>query len=1116
MPLRRFALLAACVLGLARASAAPRPNVLLIMPDDLSFGDFSRYAPGGPRTPRIDRLAAESLRFTDFHVSPTCSPTRAALMTGRYNDATGVWHTIKGREWLRGDEITMADVFRANGYSTALIGKWHLGDAYPLRPFDRGFEYTAMIRGGGISQQPDYWGDNNVPPTKLFVNDQLVTLRDEHDGIPGAYSTNFFTDRAIETLRREGAAGRPFFVYLAYNVAHDPADLPPDARPGVSAHQGTVENLDKNVGRILDFLAQSGLDQNTLLIFLTDNGEPNPLYRAGKSSNYEGGHRVPCYVRWPAGHIGGAAARDEDRLSSHIDVLPTLMDVCGFHDVANRPAEVPIQGRSLKTLLDSDPADDDRGLWTRTLAVDNQRRDHLEKYRQFSVMRDETDAAGVVRHKWRLVGDGAMEKAELYDVAADPKQTTNLSGRPGTDSVRASLRDAYEAWWQVVAARGGVYARVTLGAPEQPRVCLFSHDWHNDSTDWGGTPWNQGMIAAGVNLNGFEAVDFAQAGAYRFELRRWPEEIAGETSLGSKLVSPVLHGFKNGDQPTTGVALPIRSARLKIWRGDAVLADLRQPADPAAPSVNFTVPAITPGPAMVQTWFYDGSGKELGGAYYTYVQRALPAALAERPNLVYILADDLGYGDLGCYNAGSKIPTPRLDTLAREGLRFTDAHAPDSICTPSRYGILTGQYAFHTRLKAGVLVPWDPPLIEEGRLTVPEFLRQAGYATQAIGKWHLGWTWPTKDGQPPLSKDGVGNIDFARPVTDGPTARGFDHFFGVDLPNYPPYAFIADDHTVGIPSVPAVMKKGGFNRPGPMVPGWDLSAIMPEITRHAVKYVEDAGARKDGRPFFLYFALTAPHYPIVPTPEFNGKSQAGAYGDYVTEVDATVGAVLDALRRTGQADNTLVIFSSDNGPEVLQPEANAYVRLQKFGHSSMGDWRGAKRDVWEGGHRVPFVARWPGHVPAGQVSGTTIDEAGLLATCSELTGMALPTGAGEDSVSYLSVLLGRSTEPAAAAFVLHSGDGKLGVRSGNWVFIDAPSGNGNHPAGMEPEWYRKARGYAADDAPGVLYDLSMDPAERRNLYNEKPDQVRRLKQLLEELKARGPTAPAAGNSVPTE
>jgi arylsulfatase A-like enzyme len=480
------------------------------------------------------------------------------------------------------------------------------------------------------------------------------------------------------------------------------------------------------------------------------------------------------------------------------------------------------------------------------------------------------------------------------------------------------------------------------------------------------------------------------------------------------------------------------------------------------------------------------------------------------PNIVVILADDLGYGDIGCYNPQSKIPTPHLDRLAAEGVRFTDAHAPDAVCTPSRYGLLTGRYSFRSRLKSGVLPPWGQPLIEADRVTLPGFLQQMGYATACIGKWHLGWDWTTTDGRPASSTDGFGNVHFTKPIANGPTTRGFGLYFGVDLPNYPPYCFIEKDRTVGVPSVRAPLEKGAINRPGPMLAGWSLTNILPEITRHAIRYIEEAAQTR--RPFFLYFPLTAPHYPIVPTAEFKNRSQAGDYGDFVAQVDGVVGDVLGALARTGLATNTLVIFTSDNGPECVEVDPGAYDRIRRYGHWSMDGLRGVKRDTWEGGHRVPFLARWPGHIPAGATSAETICHVDLMATCAALLGAKLPPGAGEDSYNILPALLGKKLRrPIREATVLHGCNGSFALRQGDWVLIDSATGDNNgskqHPG--EPEWFKQERGYAANELPGELYNLRDDLPERRNLYAERPEVVKRLKALLEKYKAAGRSAPGA-------
>jgi arylsulfatase A len=467
----------------------------------------------------------------------------------------------------------------------------------------------------------------------------------------------------------------------------------------------------------------------------------------------------------------------------------------------------------------------------------------------------------------------------------------------------------------------------------------------------------------------------------------------------------------------------------------------------------------------------------------------------EPPNIVYILADDLGYGDLGCYNAQSKIPTPRLDQFATQGMRFTDAHSPSAVCTPTRYALLTGRYAWRTRLQRNVLGPWDKPLIAPDRLTVGKLLQQHGYETACIGKWHLGQNYATTDGKPAMGgvKNALSNVDFTQPISDGPIARGFDHYFGTIVPNYPPYCFIENDRTVGIPSIPTT--GGNFNIPGPMVPGWKLENILPDLTTHAVHWIEGAAQRK--KPFFLYFSLTSPHYPVVPSADFVGKTQVGAYGDFVHQTDWSIGQVLDALQRAGVADNTLVIFTSDNGAEITgEVKPGAYDRVQQFEHRSSGELRGAKRDAWEGGHRVPFIARWPGKITTGSVSDEIVCHVDFMATVAAILEQKLPENAAEDSVNILPVLLGEKLNaPVREATVNHSARGKFAIRQGDWVLIDAPSGDDNGANG-EPAWLKSERGYTPHTQAGELFNVREDLSQRHNLYAEKPEMVSQLKSLL--------------------
>lgn len=462
------------------------------------------------------------------------------------------------------------------------------------------------------------------------------------------------------------------------------------------------------------------------------------------------------------------------------------------------------------------------------------------------------------------------------------------------------------------------------------------------------------------------------------------------------------------------------------------------------------------------------------------------------PNIVYILADDMGYGDMRCNNPNCKVPTPNLDRLAERGMRFTDAHSPSAVCSPTRYGILTGRYCWRSRLKAGVLGPWAAPLIEADRLTVAQLLKDNGYATACIGKWHLGWSWPTTDGERP-AKDGS-NVDWSRPVTGGPLDHGFEHYFGDGVPNYPPYVYIEDDRLLGVPSVqkPDSM----FGNPGPMLPGWKLERVLPEITRRAAQYIQ--GAAGGDQHFFLYFPLTAPHTPIAPTKQFRGKSQAGLYGDWVAEVDWSVGQVLEALERTGQAENTLVIFASDNGsPARDGTNMSGPLRsVERYGHIPNAPYRGIKTNIWDGGHRGPFIASWPAEIAAGAVSDEPICHVDLMRTVAAMLGVTLPDDAGEDSFDLLPVLKGEKLDgPARGPVVHHSGSGQFAIRDGRWKLILCPSSGG---------WLS---GAPADAPPIQLYDMRKDPPEEYNLYQERQDKVEELTALLATIVERGRSTP---------
>jgi arylsulfatase A-like enzyme len=474
----------------------------------------------------------------------------------------------------------------------------------------------------------------------------------------------------------------------------------------------------------------------------------------------------------------------------------------------------------------------------------------------------------------------------------------------------------------------------------------------------------------------------------------------------------------------------------------------------------------------------------------------------ERPNIVLVLADDLGYGDPGCYNADSKIKTPNIDALARQGTRFVDAHSPSAVCSPTRYGLLTGRYAWRTALKKLVLWPWDGPLIEAQRLTLGSMLQSVGYHTACIGKWHLGWTWWDAQGQAlevnaeiPIGKwdpqrrlPWAARIDFSQPVRGGPIEYGFNDYFGDDVPNFPPYCWIKDDRLLGIPdrSKPEDM----FGAEGPMVEGWDLTGVMPELTRRAVKYIE--GRAKKDEPFFLYLPLTAPHTPIAPTMEFAGKSAAGLYGDWVQEVDWSLGEVMAALARHDLEENTLLVFTSDNGSPARDGTNMAGPKgsVQRFGHNPSGPFRGMKADIWEGGHRVPFIVRWPGRVTAERTSQEPIVLTDLMRTVAAIVGYELPVAAAEDSYDLGPAFFGKQGPgPLRDHMIHHSHSGLFAIRVGDLKLI-LGKGSGGFTKFAPP----------ADAPAGQLYDLAADPGETENLWQDRPEVVERLSGLLHDYR----------------
>ena len=456
-----------------------------------------------------------------------------------------------------------------------------------------------------------------------------------------------------------------------------------------------------------------------------------------------------------------------------------------------------------------------------------------------------------------------------------------------------------------------------------------------------------------------------------------------------------------------------------------------------------------------------------------------------KPNIIYILADDMGYGDLACLNRDSKIRTVHLDRLASEGMRFCDAHASSAVCTPSRYSILTGRYNWRSWLKQGVTFGYDRALIEPGRMTVASLLREHGYATACVGKWHLGWTWPKKS-------DAEEDVDFTRPIPDGPTALGFDYFFGISASlDMPPYVYIENNRPTAIPDRIVPPGEGqAFWRAGPIAPDFRHAEVLPQLTRKALAWIEQSA--RQAAPFFLYFPLPAPHTPILPAAEFRGKSGTNAYGDFCLQVDDVVGQVTAALERLGLADDTIVVFTADNG---CSPMADLE-QLAGAGHKPSYVFRGHKADIYEGGHRIPLIVRWPERIRPGSQTDETVGLMDLMATCADLLGARLPENAGEDSVSNLLVWLGSSLDRSLReATVHHSIDGSFSIRKGPWKLEMCPGSGG---------WSFPRPGRECEGLPPMqLYNLETDIGERQNICSAHPEIVDELKALLTQYVANG-------------
>lgn len=583
------------------ASSSRAPNVIIVLTDDQGYGDLSLTGNPILKTPNMDRLAREGVQFTNFHVDSYCTPTRSALLTGRYSHRVGGWGTINGRNMLRDDEVTMANVFHDNGYRTGLFGKWHLGTSYPYRPVDRGFDEWLGHGDGGTGCTTDYWGNDRV-------NDHYIHNGQWEEKPRAGYECTVFFDAAMQFIHNN--KNRPFFTYLALYNPHGPSSIPDPE--WAKKYQGekvpgdfyaTIDYLDESLGRLRQFLQKEGLTDNTLLIFLSDNGtaEGDKVFNAGmrgkKGSPYDGGHRVPCFLYWPEG--GFAMPRTVNRLTAHLDLLPTLVDLCGL----KLPGPPAFDGISLKPLLEkTDSSWPDRTIVLGTPKNNTGANPQSPGFGQ---------NCAVMTDRWRLVND-----QELYDMTNDPGQVQNVAGEH--PDVISQLHAFYQTYWEDVSARDkGWRGRPVIGSPNAPEVALCAEDWY---TTQGTCPWNQGAVALGSASFGKWPVRFAETGTYRIELRRWPREL--DTLLdGIPTIRKTVDAWLNGRlvnatlYNSTPKALPVTNAQLRI--GENVQEVKVAHGDKAAV---FTM-KVEAGMTDISTTLFDGGGNPLCSAFYVEIRK---------------------------------------------------------------------------------------------------------------------------------------------------------------------------------------------------------------------------------------------------------------------------------------------------------------------------------------------------------------------------------------------------------------------------------------------------------------------------------------------------------------
>lgn len=955
------------------AFAADRPNVIVIVTDDQGYGDVAAHGNPVLETPHIDRLHEQSVRFTDFHVAPMCTPTRGQLMTGIDAMRNGCTAVCQGRSMMRRELSTMADFFVGSGYATGHFGKWHLGDSYPHRPQDRGFQETLHHRAWGITSLADHWGNTYFDP---------VLSHNGTDRKYTGYCTDVFFGEAMQWMAEQSESGRPFFCYLPTNTPHrpnvceakysKPYEGQYQGQPKPAAFYGMIANIDENLGKLEAFLESKDLRENTILIFLSDNGsqsrEAVALYNAGmramKTSVYEGGHRVPLFVRWPAGKL--KHGQDIDELTHVQDLLPTLIELC---ELENQP-EADFDGVSLAAMLRGSESE----LPDRKLVV------------QYRVSGEPWDPAVVMWGKWRLTqqknpkdNGSESDSFQLFHVGRDPGQTRNVAAQH-PQIVRA-MSDHYEQWYAEAHKLFNQRRWITIGSTAANPTTLYAQDWVGDYCD------NPRGLAAST-AKGYWNVKVEREGTYEIQLRRWPEE--SNKSLTEGWNGPRDAG--RSTRPIAGASLEISGARGFVQ------------TDSSETHATFYVQLPT-GETQLSTKFLDASGRELCSAIYVRVRRLDRAEASkvklmttdeeaaetsiDRPNVVCIFVDDLGYGDIGPFgNTVNK--TPNLDKMAAEGNVLRQFYVANTACTPSRAALMTGTYANRIGMDGDVLFPGERRGLNPAETTIAEMLRTRGYATGCFGKWHLG-------DQPEFL----------------PLAQGFDEYFGIPYSNdmwpgnrrghrhtkrpYTPLPVLRQNEVVAYVS-----------------DGDDQALLCEAVTDSAVNFIR---ANRE-RPFFCYIPHAYVHSPRFARPEVLQRAGGDVNRANVEEVDTSVGQILDTLRDLEISEKTFVIFTSDNGGASGM---------------SMGPLRGGKHGPkYEGHMRVPTITWWPGTIPAGAETEQIAVTTDLLPSLARLTGAAIPEDRSIDGMDVLDVLLGDREGKSPHTVHYYETDG---LRRGPWKLV---------------------------------------------------------------------------------